>query len=199
MEVDINIQQLVDLAESGDTEAQVKLASVYRNGVVVDKDFEKSFQLFLKAAQSGHAHAQYNLALRYYNGQGVAKDFKQATLWFAKAADQGHVQALYALGFRYLNGDGVAKDTNTALEIFEKVAEKGLAYAQYNLGKQYCELGQYINAVSWLQKAVEQDYAQSCTLLATLYEQGRGVPQDMDRALELRDKASKLIKLANNK
>lgn len=188
-----SIDNLKLQAQQGDVEAQVQLATAYRSGQGVEKDMCLAFEWFKKAAMSGHAHAQYNLAMRYFNGQGVERDFKHATLWFAKAADQGHVQALYALGFRYLNGDGVDKNRAVAMEIFEKVAQHGFAYAQYNLGKQHYDFLQYELAVTWLQKAVLQDYPQAMLLLATCYELGRGVSVDKEKASLLRNGANSLL------
>ena len=66
-------QELADLrdrAEAGDTEAQVRVRTLY--------------------AEQGNADAQVSLGSVYLTGQGVQQDSVEAIAWFRRAAEQGH-------------------------------------------------------------------------------------------------------------
>ncbi|MEM7227120.1 MAG: tetratricopeptide repeat protein [Pseudomonadota bacterium] len=77
------------LAESGDAEAQLALADLYRNGLGVPADQAAATAWYRRAAEQGVAVAQLNLGEAYHKGLGVARDPVQAYLWFALAAKQG--------------------------------------------------------------------------------------------------------------
>lgn len=81
-------------AEQGDARAQRSLASMYFNGLGIEKNSKQAFYWYTKAAKQGDANAQYTLGLMYAEGIGVAKDDKKALFWYTKAAQQGHLEAL---------------------------------------------------------------------------------------------------------
>jgi TPR repeat protein len=68
-------------------------------------------------------------------------------------------------------------------------AENGYPVAQHGLGFMYLE-GECVEkdpaqAVAWFQKAADQGLLGSLTTLAMMYEEGKGVPQDLEKANEL--------------
>ena len=81
---------LLPLAESGDKEAQFKLAALYRTCHGIDADYTQAFDWLLKSAQQEHVKAQYTVANMYENGLGTDRDLEQALTWYTKAADSGH-------------------------------------------------------------------------------------------------------------
>src|SRR5882724_9959937 len=114
--------------------AQYELASLYRQGLGVEKDVSKAAQWYQKAANQGLAAAQNNLGVLYQNGNGVEKDLTKAAELYRKAADQGFAGAQNNLGISYQNGNGVEKDLTKAAELCQKAADQGEARAQTNLG-----------------------------------------------------------------
>src|SRR5215471_2369657 len=80
-------------AESGNAEAQYRLASLYRSGRGVPQDEPLAFKWMKAAAERNHVNAQFNLATMYLAGRGVAADISQATVWLKKAASRGHDEA----------------------------------------------------------------------------------------------------------
>ena len=48
---------------------------MYYNGVEVEQNSPKAFELYHKAAEQGFALAQYNLAVMYQNGEGIEQKF----------------------------------------------------------------------------------------------------------------------------
>src|SRR5215831_18058100 len=80
-------------AESGNAEAQYRLASLYRAGRGVPQDEPLAFKWMKAAAERNHVNAQFNLATMYLAGRGVAPDISQAKVWLQKAASRGHDEA----------------------------------------------------------------------------------------------------------
>jgi TPR repeat protein len=88
-----------ELAERGDAQAQAKLASQYllgRDGI--EKDEKKAAEWMEKAANQGLIDAQVAIAAMYDRGLGVAADRDKSTHWYEKAAAQGHGTSLAILG-----------------------------------------------------------------------------------------------------
>jgi uncharacterized protein len=97
----------------------------------------------------------------------------------------------YAAGLTAFN----RKDYAHAFSEWIESAKAGDAHAQHGLGMLY-ELGQGVPyadpkaASEWYQKAAEQNYAPALNNLARLYADGRGVKQDVPKAIELWSKAA---------
>src|SRR5258708_22632448 len=80
-------------AESGNAEAQYRLASLYRIGRGAPQDDLSAFRWMKAAAEQNHANAQFNLAKMYLAGRGAALDVRSAKVWLQKAASQGYDEA----------------------------------------------------------------------------------------------------------
>lgn len=105
-------------AESGDADAQFKLAKIYFDGIGVAKDEMEAFKWFQKSADQGNADAQERTGWCYSNGFGVPKDDSEAVRWFRAAATNGNDLAKFHLGLCYLRGEGVPEDTIEAYALF---------------------------------------------------------------------------------
>jgi TPR repeat protein len=109
-----------------------------------------------------------------------------AILLLSTAAD-----ADYAAGLTSFN----RKDYAHAFSEWIESAKAGDAHAQHGLGMLY-ELGQGVPyadpkaASEWYQKAADQNFAPAINNLARLYADGRGVKQDVPKAIELWSKAA---------
>ena len=97
----------------------------------------------------------------------------------------------YAAGLTAFN----RKDFAHAFSEWIESAKAGDAHAQHGLGMLY-EMGQGVPyadpkaASEWYQKAAGQNYAPAINNLARLYADGRGVKQDVPKAIELWSKAA---------
>ncbi|NJM92947.1 MAG: sel1 repeat family protein, partial [Rhodospirillaceae bacterium] len=97
----------------------------------------------------------------------------------------------YAAGLTAFN----RKDFAHAFSEWIESAKAGDAHAQHGLGMLY-EMGQGVPyadpkaASEWYQKAATQNYAPAINNLARLYADGRGVKQDVPKAIELWSKAA---------
>ena len=97
----------------------------------------------------------------------------------------------YAAGLAAFN----RKDFPHAFSEWIESAKAGDAHAQHGIGMLY-ELGQGVPyadpkaAADWYQKAAAQNYAPALNNLARLYADGRGVQQDVPKAIELWSRAA---------
>ena len=66
----------------------------------------------------------------------------------------------------------------------ESQAESGDAAAQFSLGYRYDQAGDYDQALKWYRNGAEQGYALAQSALGSMYQMGRGVPQNFGEALK---------------
>ena len=104
------LEEQKTLAEQGNLEAQIYLASLYRHGNGVPQDYKAAVKWFTRAAEQGHAVAQYNLGIMHSFGLGVVPDYKASVKWYTRAAEQGNPIAQYNLARLYYLGQGVKEN-----------------------------------------------------------------------------------------
>lgn len=91
--------EIRQLAEQGDVNAQAKLASMYIMGVNgFEKDEKAASEWILKAAEQGLVEAMVMVAAMYDTGVGFKHNVDTATKWYEKAADKGHGASMAILG-----------------------------------------------------------------------------------------------------
>ena len=144
-------------ADSNVPDAISKLGSMYYNGYAVEKNIDKSNELFHAAAVLGSSQGQVNLGESYLDGDGVPKDPEKAFFWLSKAAEQNNPSAIYLLGLCYLDGIKVNVDYQKTLEYFEKAFSMGLSTAGWMLGRLYTD--NYVSFSNDLQSKVNKDIA----------------------------------------
>ena len=82
------------LADRGDIVAMNNLGFLYEQGVVVNKNLNKSLDYYRKSAESGFPTAQYNMGEAYAEGRGVEKNNVTALKWFILAGTRGDKDAI---------------------------------------------------------------------------------------------------------
>ena len=134
--------------------------------------------------QSGHdAKSSYDYAatLIHY----VPYKYKKAVKLMLKSAEGGYSPALFNLGYYYETGAFVKKDVKRAQGFYRKAAESGDGDAALRLGIIAFELG---NADEGLrifnERSAKGDVCAEYNI-GVCYECGRGVAQDVDKALEI--------------
>ncbi len=120
-----DIGQFRAKAESGDTQARLKLGMAYEDGNGVQQDYGEAAKWYRKAADQGSAAAQNDLGFLYATGHGVEKSKEEAVRWYAKAARQKYATAMFNLGAAYYSGDGAPSNYETAYAWFLLAQECG--------------------------------------------------------------------------
>jgi len=147
-------EEVRQLAEQGDLQAQVKLARMYETGQGVPKDFSEALKWYKEAADHGNALAQGTLGWFYQYGQGVETNFQTAISWYRKAAEQGQAMSQLNLAVMYDDGIGVPTNKEEAVKWYRLAADQGEPRAQLDLAVMY-----------WRGEGVPQDYKQAWNLL----------------------------------
>ena len=113
-------------ALSGNSRAQIILATLYLNGYSVKKDIDKAVDLLNRASSQGDVRAHYRLITIYMTKEYERQNYKKALKWLKKAADTGHVDSKFMLGRMYFEGKGTKKNNSIA---------KTLLLSSYNSGE----------------------------------------------------------------
>ncbi|MEE2924865.1 MAG: hypothetical protein VX619_08830 [bacterium] len=98
----------------------------------VDRNPNKSYQLFIKAAKQGDADAAYNLGYMSYRGDGVAVSKSEALKWWTQASESGHLAATYQLA--HLLKHGSPEERVKSCNLFESAVKSGLKAAYFEAG-----------------------------------------------------------------
>ena len=191
------VNYLYKAVAQGHAEAQFNLGIMYLNSWGVEQNDKEAFKYFRKAAQQGEAESENWLGWMYQWGRGgISPDNNQAFQWYLRAAEHGSANGQNQVALMYQMGKGTNYDDEKAVYWYRKAAEQGHPYGQYNLGLMY-ETARgglpfdWIKANEWYRKAAEQFERQENDpkLLASMYEQGKGVIQDYFKAADWYRKA----------
>lgn len=178
-------------ANAGEPSAMEYLAMLYLNGDdEIDVNPEKSYYWFVKLAETGDDQALFNVGLFTAKGFGTERDFVKAAEWMQKAAEKGDEDAeVCAAEYRKL-ADAIEKakagDAQSQADIACGLMKLGGALEQAGDSKDYEE------SVMWAEKAVAQGNLDGYWTLALAYHHGRGVDEDMDKAITLYQKGAEL-------
>ncbi|MDE2165117.1 MAG: sel1 repeat family protein [Alphaproteobacteria bacterium] len=173
------LKLLEPLAQAGNSDAQVMLGDMYKNGDGVPTDYPKAFGWYQKAAQQGNVQAEADLGTAYFDrtssthsDQDMNRDYLAAARWWRKAAEQGSATAQANLGIAYELGQGVPANIADAARWFQRSAEQGNATAQYHLGiiAEYGEVGPADNAQAcvWFSLAAARGNKEAAVLREAL-------------------------------
>lgn len=128
----------------------------------------------LKTANDLFHHGHYEEAFRLYK----------------ELAEQGNVECQSFAGWMYFDGTGVASNDEKALFWLEKAANQGDIQAQFYLAKLHLKKGECDSALNWLEQAAAKEYAPAMFLLGHMYQLGRCVVPDEDKAFHLISRAA---------
>jgi len=108
----------MEMAKSGDADAQYNLGSVYETGFGVKADILQAAEWYKKAAEQDHQLAQLKLGILYVLGDGVRQSVIKGTNWIHSASENGNKFA--AELYRKVLSPDVVLDM-TADEVIRKV------------------------------------------------------------------------------
>ncbi|RHZ87625.1 hypothetical protein Glove_33g115 [Diversispora epigaea] len=110
------------------------IADMYFDGLGVEKNTKKAFQIYSKAADEGSHIALNCMVYCYGNGFGVEKNEEKAFELFLKSAEKGYLVAQYNVCIFYKDGTGISKDEAKGFQCFIKSARAGNTSSICNVG-----------------------------------------------------------------
>lgn len=192
-------------AEGGDRVAMNNLGTVYRFDQLKlgIQDSEKAFNWRLKSAEAGYPVAMRGLSDMYFSGDGVERDREKALDWMIKAAEGKDLAAMRRLAGKYMGGTRLGRDFARAKTLIEEVLKEDPEdiYASRTLARIYrdgigvpenAELAKkwYMSPIGKLNREAEAEDVNSIDDLADYYKNGWGVEKNINRAIELYEKAA---------
>lgn len=190
---------LINEANKGDVTAMFQLGYCYYFGsgaplcpsYRLGPKTKEAFPYLERAAQKGHVFAMYLVGnYSFYGLAPMIQDYEKARQMFEKAASKGCADAMANLGNIYSNGSGVKTDAKKALEYTRKAAELGSPAAQYNMFV-LLKNSDKANALKWLEKSAEQNYAIAQRDWGLTLMHGDGIPSNPSRAVQMTKAAAK--------
>jgi Sel1 repeat len=73
----------LELAQNGDTTAQIRLSAMYYSGTGVEKDYTEAEKWLKPAAKAGNLYAQHDLAKVYHRRSRSKRDLEKAYYWYS--------------------------------------------------------------------------------------------------------------------
>ncbi len=166
----LKIEDIVELANRGDTEAECELGYRFDNGLDVEQDHREALRWYLKASGKGNADAFLAAAEIYYWGHGGSRDREKSQWFFLKACS--------CFDRDYKDG---RKPGYSAFRIYE------ILYGGYTGGK-------YVDqADEWLKKAMEAKYPEAFCELARRHFLGENATESNRKAAALYEQAIALL------
>ena len=160
--------KLLQLAESGDIEAQLQWAfSLWATEIRKDKENKEKEEKEKEKTENVEKN-------------GVIMD------WYRRAASGGNPFAAYKIGEQYDIGALVKADKTVALEWYLKAAKHYIPEACEKIGNIYMDdpLKQ-TEAIVWLRKSVDQGHLSACNNLAFCLEMGIGCEKNPEAAVQM--------------
>jgi TPR repeat protein len=157
----------------------------FQLGIAVDLggDPEAAVPHYQTAALMGHWLAVNRLGFLHLTGRGLPVDLEKARALIEIAAEQGESHALNNLGRAYLVGEIVPADREKAVDLLLEAAAKGNTFAYNALGRLLLDEGDAERAVPLFRQAAEAGDIYGYNNLGWVYQNGMGVPQDLDQAI----------------
>lgn len=195
-------KEAIDLLESLNLEVNAKantiIGKIYVNADPeisnIKKDYKKGKQFLLAGLKLCDADAGIELADMYYRGNGVKKNNKKAEEFWRLAYNLGDELGGFELANFYY--DELNEKISDAIQIYKSLLEKGefeencyyKLYTIYERG-----IGDTIQnrelAIYYLEKGAEKGNINCCMNLGLKYYRGDGVIQDINKAIEIVERA----------
>ncbi|KAF9933774.1 hypothetical protein BGZ67_004145 [Mortierella alpina] len=163
-----------------------KIGFMYHNGQVIEKDYAKAMEWYLKASDAGISTAMNSIGFMYKKGFGVEQDYDMAMEWYLKASDAGVASAMGNIGLMHSHGQGVEQDYGKAIECDAGDASH-MRYIDYMYIHREGVEQDYGKAMEWHLKASNAGDASSMSSIGDFYRYGRGISKDPSKALECKD------------
>ena len=180
------------LAKKGRKDLQGRVARMYRDGRGVPKDLDAAIEWMKKAADQNLAWAKWEYFDLLWR-KNTPESLKTMIEYGQSESDKGNMQLRARMGRAYRDGKGVPKDLRKAADLMKETHK----------GKPNWSKWEYVD-ILWEMDTPETDKEMFDFALpfaekgqrdlqgrvARMYRDGRGVPKDLDAAIEWMKKAA---------
>ncbi len=168
----------------GNSTAGLLLADYYLSQASNAEQMKQARAIYQNVADLGNKDAQLKLAYLYEQGLGGGVDLEQAAKWYALAVDHGSPVAQYLLGHFYQLGGVNNKPDYAEAKKWYRLAQATYVPAAVALGFIYDTVDDdYANAMIGYQRAALADDAIGQFNAGLMYEEGKGCPVDVKKAM----------------
>lgn len=164
-------------------------------------NYESARHIWEILAGLGNSDALFNLAILAEDGLGEPKNIKKAESLYVAAANAGGFKAQYRLGMlysgdnpefpkdlekarRYLNLAAAGGDKDAAVRL-ASLDQPDRPVSEYEQAELLASSGKHQDAAAIYTRLSQQGNTSARTRLAWMYEAGRGVERNLDKAAEL--------------
>lgn len=173
---------LLQLAESGNAEAQYKVGMAYYNGDGVLQDYKTALSWLAKSVEGNYPAAFGIVGDCFMMGKGVQQDPKQAANFYHFGAEKGDTYSKYRIGWTYWN----IGDYEEGNKYLKEASDGGNAKAMCLLGKSYYN-GKGVPedkrmALQLYEESADLGDAEGQYMVAVCHAFGWGTPINMEKA-----------------
>jgi len=176
-----------EMAESGVTDAQYRLAKMYLDGSKIGKDEVIACEWMRKAAENRHILAQVEYADMLFNGVGTEQDIVAATRYYQLAADRGNNDARMKISS--LVGSDEDEERTEIIRLFKELAGMGNPQNEYRYGDLLLKTAwnddDRKEALEWFLKAANKGNLDSKYQAATMYRDGIGTQVNVEQSIKM--------------
>lgn len=207
-----DVDNLLELAENGDLDAQLKLAKYYWENQSFQKYYFEKIKWLQRAAEQGDASAMYDLYVAYTVGHPrykIETDNEKAIFWLRKSSELNYFPAQYNLANLYVEGDIIDQDYEAAIKLYHSCIKGGdiivRLYSLYSLAQLYSNTQytdyNYEKAIKIYMQILEIDASSESFEfdkllkssayyhLGDFYQEGKGVGKNNDIARRMYEKS----------
>ncbi|MGN0679545.1 MAG: hypothetical protein ACI4JS_07780 [Oscillospiraceae bacterium] len=182
------------LANDGYSDAQYNMSDIYRKGIFVPVDYEKSIEWAKIAADNGSILAACDMGHHYFIESNYAEAIK-----YWEIASPHNILAQTNLGMLLLENIADLKNVPKGIALLTDAANHNFPKAQHELGLCYVN-GDGVpkdiqKAFSLFEAAANQDYMDSYAVMGYLYSDGVQCPKNPQKAIEYLTKAAEAGRL----
>jgi len=106
--------ELIELAEQGNADAQNRVGEMYHFAEGVKQDYQEAKKWYLKAVANCHPVAPNHLGRIYLHGEGVKYNPQEAMKWYLMSAERNDPAGQWNTAKGYYLGQGVQRDLKKA-------------------------------------------------------------------------------------
>lgn len=167
-------------SENNNFVAKYNMARWYEKGIFFKKNIDKAIEIYQILAKGEHLSSLYRLGVLYDIGEEVPKDLEKAKYYYKKLVEKNDRNAIYNLAMVYLtSGEKIE-----GISLLKKSLELGNYDSAAILGSIYERKGNFNEAYRLYSLGAEKNNGKSYFGLGILYQKGKGVKKDINKAKE---------------